>query len=61
MWHPREYEVRGDIDHPLIPFAIMYAGIGSTVSYQVDREEQVLLGYGQGRMEREISACAEHY
>ena len=58
---PREYEVRGDIDHPLIPFAIMYAGIGSTVSYQVDREEQVLLGYGQGRMEREISACAEHY
>ena len=47
LWRPREYEVRGDIDHPLIPFAIMYAGIRVPVSYQVDRG-QVLLGYGSG-------------
>lgn len=41
--NPRELEVRDD-DHPLFPNAIMFAGPGATVAYDVDPEDHRALG-----------------
>ena len=41
--NPRELEVRDD-DHPLFPNAIMFAGPGATVAYEVDPEDHRTLG-----------------
>ena len=48
MWfreagNPRELEVRDD-DHPLFPNAIMFAGAGATVAYEVDPDDYRALG-----------------
>lgn len=41
--NPREIEVRED-DHPLFPNAIMFAGPGATVSYDMDPQDHKALG-----------------
>ena len=58
--NPQDIPVRSD-DHPLLPNVIMYAGVGATVSYQNDPDEQELLGYGTGRITAEIAHCAKVY
>lgn len=58
---PQAFEVRDDIEHPLLPSIIMYAGAGATVSYVAPEDERALLGYGIDRMAHEIEACAKHY
>jgi dihydroflavonol-4-reductase len=39
-----------DEDHPMLPNAILFAGVGATVSYEPDAGEQELLGYGRNRV-----------
>lgn len=54
---PREFEVRDD-DHPLLPNAIMFAGVGVTVSYEPDAADTELLGYDRGLVGPMISEVA---
>jgi nucleoside-diphosphate-sugar epimerase len=57
---PAELEVRAE-DHPMLPNAIMFAGVGATVSYEPDADETALLGYGRDRVasmiEEVVRAC----
>ncbi len=48
-----ELETR-DEEHPLFPDIILYAGRGSTVSYEPDAEETALLGYSRNNVKQAI-------
>ena len=58
--HETELEIR-DEEHPMFPDKTLYAGRGSTVSYEPDAEETALLGYSRNNVKqaiREIVALA---
>ncbi len=51
---PLELEVREE-DHPIMPDAFMFAGVGATVSHEPDPEETALLGYSRNQIRQEIA------
>lgn len=53
--NPREIPVR-DEDHPLFPNAIMFAGVGATVRYDIDDDTMAILNYDRQQMEKTIQA-----
>ena len=53
MGNETELETR-DEEHPLFPDKILYAGRGSTVSYEPDAEETALLGYSRNNVKQAI-------
>ncbi|MBN7798620.1 NAD-dependent epimerase/dehydratase family protein [Parahaliea mediterranea] len=60
--NPTELEVRDDIDHPLLPNAIMFAGAGATVSYDTDPAVRERLGnFDQGRIDGMIAEIVAAY
>lgn len=59
--NPQELEVRED-DHPLFPNAIMFAGPGVTVSYEMDPAEHRTLGsFDRQQIEPTIKAILAAY
>ncbi|WP_101757217.1 NAD(P)-dependent oxidoreductase [Oceanicoccus sp. KOV_DT_Chl] len=59
MWcaaagNPCELEVKDD-DHPMLPNAIMFAGAGVTVSYEIDDNTQSVLDYPRQQIRTLIS------
>jgi dihydroflavonol-4-reductase len=54
------FEVRQN-DHPLLPNAIMFAGVGATVSYEPDAAQTALLGYGRNRVRAMIREVVQAY
>lgn len=65
MWfsaagNPQQLETRED-DHPLLPDAIMFAGVGAMVSYEPDPAETSLLGYGRGRVKDMVEELVAEY
>ncbi|TXS96519.1 NAD(P)-dependent oxidoreductase [Parahaliea maris] len=60
--NPTELEVRDDIDHPLLPNAIMFAGAGATVSYDTPAEIRERLGnYATGQIDTAIAEVVQAY
>lgn len=60
--NPVELEVRDDMDHPLLPNAIMFAGAGATISYQTDAGIHARLGnFAQGRVGDAITEIVAAY
>jgi nucleoside-diphosphate-sugar epimerase len=55
-----EFEVREE-DHPMLPNAIMFAGVGVTVSYEPDAAQTKLLAYGRNRVAGMIREVVEAY
>jgi len=55
-----QFEVRED-DHPLLPNAIMFAGVGATVSYEPDAAQTALLGYGRHRVKAMIREVVQAF
>ncbi len=46
-------------EHPLFPNVIMFAGVGATVSYEVDPNHRAVLGFDREQMETVISAVID--
>ncbi|GAB3285732.1 NAD-dependent epimerase/dehydratase family protein [Parahaliea aestuarii] len=60
--NPVELEVRDDIDHPLLPNVIMFAGAGATVSYDTPAEIRERLGnYDTGQISDKIREIVAAY
>lgn len=55
-----ELEVRED-DHPLLPNAIMFAGVGATVSYEPDPTQTELLGYRRNQVKGMIGEVVQAF
>lgn len=59
--NPQEIEVRED-DHPLFPNAIMFAGPGASISYEVDSADHKALGsYDRNQIEATIKRILAAY
>ncbi|MAT91142.1 MAG: epimerase [Halioglobus sp.] len=58
--NPTDLEVREE-DHPMLPDAIMFAGVGATVSYEPDPAEVERLGYDRGAVRSLIVEVAKHF
>jgi nucleoside-diphosphate-sugar epimerase len=56
----RQIEARNE-EHPLFPNAVMYAGIGATVSYEPAAEDLALLAYERGGVRRAMRDMIEYY
>lgn len=46
----QKIEVRDDIDHPMLPAVIMFAGAGSTIAFEPNAKETELLGYPRNQI-----------